>query len=252
MMFDAHVHTRLSYCADPGLTPRSYAERLASCPDLEGVAITDHGMAVYFPADIAWSWSFLTDSRIFDVWRDQGNERLAGHLAEMAECADAGVVPGLEVEMMHDGRLTVDPIFRPRLSVLVGSVHSLPETVGQPPDAILRHWRRHVRELLGTGIDVLGHPFRWLADKVPVSEALIREIVAEAGHNGVAVELNSHYHIATDAAMVRCAAELGVAVALATDSHRPDEPGDFRYHLALLQTAGLALTDLRAFRRGKG
>jgi histidinol phosphatase-like PHP family hydrolase len=246
-MFDCHVHTRLSYCADPALSPRFYADLLAARPELGGVAVTDHGMAVYFPANIAWSWSFLLDSRIFDEWRDRGNEQLRRHLNDIAQFASAGVVPGLEVEMMHDGRLTVDPAFRPELDVLVGSVHSLPALADKPPETILQEWKAHVRQLLESGIDVLGHPFRWLDGKAPISLALIREMVAVAGRNGVAVEVNGHYHIAADAAMLRAAAELAVPVAFATDSHRPDEPGDFRYHHALLDELGLTLADLRLF-----
>ena len=45
-LIDCHAHTSdLSYCCDPGITPQTYLELLADRPDLEAVAITNHGFA---------------------------------------------------------------------------------------------------------------------------------------------------------------------------------------------------------------
>ena len=50
-----------------------------------------------------------------------------------------------------------------------------------------------------------------------------------------------HYRVEDcDRAMIRLCAELGVPIAIATDSHRSHEFGDFSYHERLLAEEGLA------------
>ncbi len=250
-MFDLHCHTNISYCAYEELTLEFYADRIPHTNGLGGAAITDHGMAIYFPPEIAWSWSFVSDSRIFDKFRDAGNEKLCGHLANLARHRDKGIVPGFEAEMMHDGRLTFDDAFRKRLEIIIGSVHFLPVSTdaGCSPEDTLKFWKEHTIRLIGSGIHVLGHPFRWIAGQCPVGESAVREIVREAKANNVAVELNSHYKIGTDVLMLQIAAEEDAAVSIATDAHRPDEIGDFAYHMEMIRTAGLKLSDLRLLNR---
>jgi len=244
---DYHAHTNLSYCCDETITPRDYADAVRDNDALRSVAITNHGFAVYFPEDLAWKWEFMTAPSLFDEWLDWGNERLVEHLDELDALRDQGVLSGFEVEMMSDGRLTVDPKLVPRLDVIVGSVHWLPVSwqAGSDPGEILDVWLTHTRRLIRSGIDVLGHPTRWLSAQIErVPEEIVLQIVETARKAGVAVEINAHYVVETDVPLVRHAARTGTPVTFCTDAHRRDEIGRFDYHLELLEHAGLSLDDL--------
>ena len=246
-MIDFHAHTNMSYCAEPGLTPEIYANLIKTNPEIAAVYITDHGMAVYFPPEIAWKWEYISDSRIFDFQRDWGNNRLSGHLAKLAKFRECKVFPGFEVEMMHDGRLTMDDSFRKEIDILIGSVHFLNVDIDENKKSILDRWNKHTEQLINSGIDVLGHPFRWINTQIPVSREIVRQIVMEAKNAGVAMELNGHFEVPTDIDMLQACVEFGVPVSVGTDSHKQIEIGDFSYHLATIEAAGLSLADIKLF-----
>ncbi len=238
---DLHVHSELSYCAEKGLAPEFYAGKISSCtngaPEL--VCITDHSMAAYFPEDIAWKWEFISDSSIFDAWRDSGNEKLAKHIALLKSLSGRGVSAGIETEMMDDGRLCFDPAFADKLDIVIGSVHFLPPV---PHEEIFGSWLSHTMRLMNSGIDILGHPFRWIAAKIEIGEDTVSSVVAEAKRCGVALELNSHYrHPREDIMMLRACAEAGAKVTIASDSHRKEEFGDYSYHMDIMEKAGYSL-----------
>jgi len=245
---DYHAHTNLSYCCDDAVTPQQYVKAIQRDASLRRVAITNHGFAIYFPEDLAWRWEFMTDPSLFDRHLTWGNERLVRHLDEVDALRDQGLLTGVEVEMMADGRLTVDPDLVDRLDVIVGSVHWLPVSwqAGNDPAEILDVWLAHVQRLVRTGIDVLGHPLRWLTGQVEViPDAIVPHVVELARQAGVAVEINAHYVVETDVPLIREAARTDTAVTFCTDAHRRDEIGQFIYHLDLLKHAGLTVDDLR-------
>jgi histidinol phosphatase-like PHP family hydrolase len=248
-MIDYHVHTSMSYCAERTLGPDFYVSALAAkskSSGVEGAAVTDHGMAVYFPEETAWRWEFIVKPEIFDAHRDAGNKRLDAHLRGLEKFAGAGIMPGFEAEMMEDGRLTLDPAFRKRLRVLIGSIHWLPMTRerGASPGEIYRYFDAHTNGLLDKGIDILGHPFRWLSTQMPLTDAMIKKLVADTMARGAALELNSHFKIDSDVRMLREAADAGALVAWGTDCHKAAEFGDFSYHYKILADAGLKISDL--------
>ena len=246
-MIDFHAHTNMSYCAEPNLTPEIYINLVKTNSEVDAVYVTDHGMAVYFPSEIAWKWEYISDSRIFDSQRDWGNSRLFGHLAKLAKLRDYKVFPGLEVEMMHDGRLTIDDSFRKEIDILIGSVHYLSADIDENKKAVLDRWKKHTKQLINSGIDVLGHPFRWISNQLPVSKEVVRQIVREAKNAGIAMELNGHFVVSTDIDMLQTCVEFGVPVSIGTDSHALKEIGDFSYHLSTIDAAGLSLADIKLF-----
>jgi histidinol phosphatase-like PHP family hydrolase len=242
---DCHAHTSLSYCAERGISPSDYVAAISSGKTLRSVAITNHGFAVYFPEDLAWSWRFMEEPSLFTERMAWGNERLIPHLEEVESLRDQGLRTGLEVEMMKGGRLTVDPALVDRLDVLIGSIHWL-ASEGGPSRQILAEWKRHVRALVRTGINVLGHPLRWLSNQVsPLPGEIVPFVVDAAQEAGVAIEVNSHYVVDADADLLLEAVRRGVPVAFATDSHRVGEIGDFSYHTALVAKLGLSWDELR-------
>ena len=243
---DFHAHTNMSYCAMPSLTPGFYATRIAESNTVSSIVIADHGMAIYFPLEVAWTWEFICDSQIFDKFRDMGNEKLSNHIASLAKYHDKGIVPGIEVEMMDGGKLTFDESFRKDLKVVIGSVHWLPVSIklGNSPEEVMCHWKKHTFDLINAGIHILGHPFRWLNAQIVIPDNLIYEIIDEAQKANIAIELNGHYHVATDLKMIRYAAQKGVRIAFGTDSHQPREAGDLSYHLEIVKYAGLDIQNI--------
>jgi histidinol phosphatase-like PHP family hydrolase len=241
---DFHVHTSLSYCAGDPITPLDYAEAVAQ-GRLRRAAITNHGFALHFPEELAWSWRFMTEPAIFDEYREWGNRRIRPHLDEVEALRDRGLLTGMEVEMMDDGRLTVDPEIRKRLEVLVGSVHWLPvDGLGEP--RIVKAWMRHTKDLVRTGIDILGHPLRWLATQVAVPPREATDFVVETAREaGVALEINSHYVVDGDRDLLLAAKANDLPIVFSTDSHAFAEIARFDYHLRLLAEAGLRPEDLR-------
>jgi len=249
-LFDCHAHTcDLSYCCDAGITVDTYVDALRRSADCSGVAITNHGFAIYFPHDLAWSWEYMERPSIWDDHREWGNRRLAAHLDMIDAVGGEGVFSGIEVELMSDGRLTLDDRFRDRLDVVIGSVHVMPEQFQRrqpPPAALFESWWDHTQRLAAAGIDLLGHPFRWLAgrDGIRVAPQHVRDLVLLAKRHRVALEVNSHQVVETDLDMLKLCAEEDVAIAFGTDSHRREEILDLGYHRALLARAGLSAGDL--------
>ncbi len=248
-LFDCHAHTAdLSYCCDPDITPFSYVRALRGNPDLLGIALTNHGFATYFPKDLAWSAAYMLDPTLFDQYRDYGNGRLSHHLDQIEELRSRGLCTGLEVEMMCDGRLTLDDRFRARLEVIIGSVHFMPELDLKklPADAVEAAWWAHTERLAGAGIHILGHPFRWLSLNagVAASPELIDRVVGLAARHGIALEINGHMQMLSDTELLQACVRRGVKVAFGSDSHDLGEIGRLEYHRKLVADAGFALADV--------
>lgn len=248
-IYDCHAHTPdLSYCCDQAVTLELYAAALERHPELAGIAITNHGFGTYFPSDLAWSASYMSNPEIFDDFREFGNRRLEQHLSTLASYRDRGLFPGLEVEMMQDGRLTFDERFRPRLAVIIGSVHFLPwlGATCHAPEQFVEAWWHHTEELAGTGIDILAHPFRWLHKtlRAAISNEMIDRMVSLAAVRHIALEINAHTHIPGDLEMLQACARRKVRVAFGSDSHAIDELARLDYQMNLMKQAGLTPADL--------
>ncbi|NOY74560.1 MAG: hypothetical protein GXP32_02050 [Kiritimatiellaeota bacterium] len=222
-------------------------DKLEASDSLDGVVITDHTFAIYFPPDVAWARAYMSDSSVFDAHKDFGAERLESYLASIEALRGKGPRVGLETEIMCDGRFTFDPAYRERLDVLIGSVHFLPFEVNAGKLEIFDMWRKNTSELINSGIDVLGHPFRFIANHIAVSEEVIADVVDEAVSAGVALELNSHCEVDADSMMLRKLAEKGGKLAFSTDAHRRDEFGVFTHHEKKMSAAGTTMADFKIF-----
>jgi histidinol phosphatase-like PHP family hydrolase len=148
---------------------------------------------------------------------------------------------------MHDGRFTFSPEFRKDIDVLIGSVHYLAYPPNASAEEIFETWLDNTMRLIHSGIDILGHPFRWISDRVAISDRTIREVVAEAVRNDVVLEFNSHFEIDTDSKMIDEIIAHDAKIAFSTDSHNRREAGDFSYQLNLLEKKGVSLSDLNVF-----
>jgi histidinol phosphatase-like PHP family hydrolase len=111
---------------------------------------------------------------------------------------------------------------------------------------ILAQWFGHNEELLATGIDILGHPFRWLynAAHITASKSVILRLMALAGKNKVAMEINGHDRIPGDEEILRAAPGLDVKITFGSDSHKREEIGNLDYQFGLLEKLGMKLDDV--------
>lgn len=250
-MIDAHTHTKLSYCCpDPEMTTDFYAEILRDQKkNLRKIVIADHGMAIYFPQEIAWKWEYISNPSIFDDWKNRGDDILAKHIENIRKFADDGLVAGIEIEFMNDGRPVFSPEFRKDLDVIIGSVHFLNIKQNASRDEILSQWLDSVDMILSFGVDILGHPFRWLESKIgEVPYEIIAETVRRAKEKNIALELNSHFKMNSDIPMLREIIKHKALISFGSDAHAKEEIGDFSYHNATLDAAGISVKDLTFIR----
>ena len=105
-----------------------------------------------------------------------------------------------------------------RLDVVVASIHS---GFGQSSDRITG---RMVSAVGNPNVDIIGHPTGRLLGTRDAYAVDLEAVMKAAADTGTALEINA-YHERLDLNDVnsRRAAELGVAVAISTDSHHPDQ-----------------------------
>ncbi len=247
-LFDVHAHTNLSYCATEDLTPEVYRSALDDPNGILGrQALTNHGFQAYFPPDLAWSWRWLDKPELFDRYRERGDERLLGFRSQVEAMKDDRLLFGVEVELMADGRLTCSDVVFRQADILIGSLHMMPEAYqsGMSPTELIDAYLLYTRDLCASGVDVLGHPFRWLLETLGfVSPALITEVVSICASHGVAVELNVRAGSAGLTTLIREAVGAGVPLALATDAHSPGEVGRLEGHLEAIKKAGFDIAEV--------
>ncbi|MEI6056103.1 MAG: PHP domain-containing protein [Lentisphaerota bacterium] len=249
-MIDFHSHTNLSYCSDRDLDLNWYVECLKQKDEMDAVAITDHGMAIYFPDLVAWAWEYVRDGKVFDKYKDAGNEKLESYISNLSKYKNKNIHCGLEVEMSQDGKLIYDTYYRNKLKPLIGSVHYhfITKKYGFSENEIVEFWLDHNKKLVESGIDILGHPLRWIATHAAIDDAMIDKIVEMADMNGVAIEINSHNMTNSiyeaDKRMLCIAMDKGAKVSFGIDAHKKIQVGKFDYHRKLLKDCGVTLADL--------
>ena len=201
-------------------------------------ALTDHSGQIFFGKPDAWAGFTEAAPAVYDRERPAARERFDRYLEGIA--ADfAGLLPvGLELDVIHDGRIVIPDGYAARFRPVLGSVHFLATAHrDSSADRIEREYRQQVSWLIESEmIQVLAHPFRVLEQHdVPVSEGLLEWVVTRAMDAGIALEINSHKQLwGLDLRMASECVRAGVGLALATDSHDPTEFGDFSYQLRLL------------------
>lgn len=249
-MIDFHSHTNLSYCSDRDIDLDWYVKCLGKKSGMEAVAITDHGMAIYFPDSVAWAWEYIRDGKVFDKYRDIGNAKLEDYIINLAKYKDKGIHCGLEVEMSQDGKLIYDDFYRNKLKPLIGSVHYhfITKKHGFSEREIVEFWLDHNRKLVESGIDILGHPLRWVANHATIEDSMIEKIVEMADENNVAIEFNSHNMTnliyEADKKMLCIAMDKGAKISFGIDAHKKVQVGKIDYHRKLLKDCGVTLADL--------
>ena len=193
---DLHAHTRLTDGAN------TIEEMVAAARErgYEYLAITDHSKAV-------------------TVAHGLGDDALRRHADRIREYS-AGlkkfwVLAGVEVDILKDGRLDLEEKTLAGLDWVVASVHSAFEQ----PEAKMTD--RLIAAVRSGVVHCLGHPFGRLIGKRDPIRFDADRVFAACREAGVCLEINS-YPDRLDLPDVYCkrAKEMGLTMALATDSHR--------------------------------
>ncbi|HEX7023301.1 MAG TPA: PHP domain-containing protein, partial [Gemmatimonadales bacterium] len=144
------------------------------------------------------------------------------------------VLKGIESDILADGRLDYDDDILGRFDFVIGSIHSR-FTMSEADMT-----ERVLRALDNPYLTILGHPTgRLLLSRDPYAIDLER-VLARAGKNGVAVEINADPHrLDLDWRMLRRARELGVMISIGSDAHNHAGIGNMAFGVGIARKGGL-------------
>lgn len=128
------------------------------------------------------------------------------------------ILMGTEVDIKSDGSLDYPDHVLKDLDVVVASVHS-----GFKMDRESMT-RRIVRAIKNPFVHILGHPTGRLIGERDPYQVDIEEVIKAAKEHGKTIEVNSYYlRLDLNDINVRKAIQMGVKIAISTDSHFPDQ-----------------------------
>jgi DNA polymerase (family X) len=149
------------------------------------------------------------------------------------------ILRSMEIDILGDGSLDLEDEMLEGLDLVLVSLHSrldLPEA---------QQTERVLRALEHPAVDVFCHPTARLINRRKPAEMDMDAVLRRAAEKGVAVELNSNPHrLDLKDAHLRLAKELGCKVVISTDSHRTRELDLMRYGVEQARRAGLEARDV--------
>ncbi|HEX7050877.1 MAG TPA: PHP domain-containing protein [Longimicrobiales bacterium] len=163
------------------------------------VAITDHSRAV----TVAHG---LDAAALRRQWKeiDRVRRRVRG----------IEILKGIEVDILEDGSLDLPDEVLEQLDVVVAAIHShMGQSKAKMTDRI-------IRAIAHPAVDILAHPTGRIINRREPYAVDIDAVLEAAAEHHVAVELNAYPdRLDLDDAQVHRARELGVKIAIDTDSH---------------------------------
>jgi DNA polymerase (family 10) len=170
-----------------------------------------------------YSYAAVTDhTRSLGIAHGLSVERLEKQKEEVAavnrRLKGFTVLTGAEVDILSDGRLDFPDEVLAGLDVVVASVHS---GFQQPEDRITG---RIVSAIENPHVDIIGHPTGRLLGGRPEYAVDMARVMEAAARTRTALEINCyHERLDLNDVNARKAVELGIPLALGTDSHHTDQ-----------------------------
>jgi DNA polymerase (family 10) len=196
---DLHVHSKWS----DGTSSIEEIARAAQKRGYQYVAICDHSKSL----KIAHG---LDESRLMKQIEeiDRVNEELEGFQ----------ILKGTEVDILADGKIDLPEKILEKLDIAVAAIHS-----GFKQDRG-KMTKRIIRALENPYIHILAHPSGRLLGARDPYEVEIEEVMEAAKKYGKALEINAYFErLDLDDIHCRKAKEMGIRVAIGTDSHHLDQ-----------------------------
>ncbi len=170
-------------------------------------------------------------------------DRLEQQLHEIAvlreEVEGIRILSGIEVDIRNDGTLDMPDALLERLDVVTGSVHS---GLGQSRDQLTE---RVLRAMDNPNLDILGHPTGRLMPRREPANLDIEAVLQKAKSRGTVLEINSMPSRLdlkdTDA---QRAQELGVMLAINTDSHSSEHYEFLRFGVGVARRGWCRASDI--------
>jgi DNA polymerase (family 10) len=196
---DLHVHSNWS----DGTSPIEEIARAAQKRGYQYVAICDHSKSLKITHG-------LDESRLMKQIEeiDRINEKMKGFQ----------ILKGTEVDILNDGRLDLSEKVLEKLDLVVAAVHS---GFKQEKEKMTK---RIVRALENPLVHILAHPSGRLLGARDPYEVEIDEVMEAAKQYGKALEINAYFErLDLDDIHCRKAKEMGIPLAIGTDSHHVDQ-----------------------------
>ncbi len=217
---DLHMHTKWSDGANTIMEMAETAKKLG----YSYIAITDHSQSLTVA-------NGLTPERLLEQIKeiDKINEIIEG----------ITILKGMEVDILSDGSLDMPDEVLQKLDVVIAAIHS---GLKQPEEQLNARILSAIRHPL---VNIIAHPTGRIIgerDRYPVD---LRIIMQEAKLRGVAVELNSFPNrLDINDEGCRLAREIGVKVAINTDSHLKDQLINMEFGVATARRGWLRASDV--------
>jgi DNA polymerase (family 10) len=172
-------------------------------------------------------------SRGLGVAHGAGPEELRRQRAEVEEVnrrmgGTFRVLTGVEVEVRADGSLDLPDEVLAELDIVVAAVHS---GLRQPREQFTA---RAIAALRHPHVDILAHPTGRLLGQREGADIDMEAVLRAAAETGKAVEINAHpWRLDLNDVGIRRAIELGVLLAISSDSHDPEDFGLLHFGVAM-------------------
>jgi len=172
-------------------------------------------------------------SRGLGVAHGAGPEELRRQRAEVEEVnrrmgGTFRVLTGVEVEVRADGSLDLPDEVLAELDIVVAAVHS---GLRQPREQFTA---RAIAALRHPHVDILAHPTGRLLGQREGADVDMEAVLRAAAETGKAVEINAHpWRLDLNDVGIRRAIELGVLLAISSDSHDPEDFGLLHFGVAM-------------------
>jgi DNA polymerase (family 10) len=200
--------------------------RAAHKRGIQVIAFTDHSVSLGVANGLSLARHKEQQVEIEAARREMGNK--------------IHILHATEVEIKADGTLDYPDEFLASLDLVLASLHS---SLRQPRAQVTA---RLISAIRNPHVDIIGHPTgRQLMPEREGADLDMEAVLAAAAESGVALEINAHpSRLDLDDVAARRAHELGIPIAINTDSHAEADLDNLHYGVALARRAWLESKDV--------
>jgi DNA polymerase (family 10) len=199
--------------------------RAAAKRGIKVIAFTDHSVSLGVTRGLSMEAHKDQAREIKKIQKQLGDSILVLHASE--------------VEIKADGTLDYPDEFLASLDLVLASLHT---SLRQPREKVTQ---RVINAIRNPHVDIIGHPTGRLIQEREGADLYMEAVLKAAAETGVAMEINAHpARLDLDDIHARRAKELGIPIALNTDSHSEEDLDMLPYGVATARRAWLMKNDV--------